>query len=121
MMDRTKLLAACLAATAFLAPREGVAEPPGTAQGDRVDIIVDVNSDVGELYKFWNVFPVTVQAPFLDDTKHAGLRHTYRYADYVNCVRLLGGINLEKDDYERTVFRALRPHGGGCVECASRC
>lgn len=58
---------------------------------------------MGEVYNFWNVFPVTVQAPFLDDSKHAGLRHTYRYAKYINCVRLLGGINLEKDDYFRGV------------------
>ena len=102
-MERLELLAACLTALAFLTPCEGIAEPPGMAHGDRVDITVDIDCQLGELYDFWNVFPVTVQAPFLDETKHAGLRRTYRYADYINCVRLLGGINLEKDDYFRGI------------------
>jgi len=99
-MDR---LAVCLVAAALFSPCEGIAEPPGMAQGDRVDIVVDVNSKLGELYNFWNVFPVTVQTPFLDETQHAKLRRTYRYAEYINCVRLLGGIDLEKDDYFRGV------------------
>jgi len=107
-MDR---LAVCLVAAAFFSPCEGIAEPPGMAQGDRVDIVVDVNSKLGELYNFWNVFPVTVQTPFLDETQHAKLRRTYRYAEYINCARLLGGIDLEKDDYFRGVDaqgRAIR-------------
>jgi len=103
VMDRLLLLAVYLVVTVLLAPSEGIAESPGTTQGDRVDIVVDVNSELGELYNFWNVFPVTVQAPFLDETKHAKLRRTYRYAEYINCVRLLGGIDLEKDDYFRGV------------------
>jgi xylan 1,4-beta-xylosidase len=102
-MDRLHLLAVCLAATALLAPCEAVAESPGMALGDRIDIVVDVNSELGELYNFWNVFPVTVQTPFLDETKHAKLCRTYRYAEYINCVRLLGGIDLEKDDYFRGI------------------
>ncbi len=69
----------------------------------RIDIVVDVNCELGELYNFWNVFPVTVQASFLDETQHAKLRQTYRYAKYINCVRLLGGIDLKKDDYFRGV------------------
>ena len=76
---------------------------PAKAQGERVEIAVDVTSDLGEVYNFWNVFPVTVQAPFLDETQHAKLRRTYRYAKYINCVRLLGGIDLKKDDYFRGV------------------
>ena len=99
-MDR---LAVCLVAAAFFSPCEGIAKSPGIAQGDRVDVVVDVNSKLGELYNFWNVFPVTVQTPFLDETQHAKLRRTYRYAEYINCVRLLGGIDLEKDDYFRGV------------------
>jgi len=103
VVGRLHLLALCFAATAILAPCEGIAEATGTAQGDRVDIVVDVNSELGELYNFWNVFPVTVQTPFLDETQHVKLRRTYRYAKYINCVRLLGGIDLKKDDYFRAV------------------
>jgi len=100
---RLFLLAVCLVVAVLLAPGVGIAESPGTTQDDRVDIVVDVNAELGKLYNFWNVFPVTVQAPFLDETKHGKLRRTYRYAKYINCVRLLGGIKLEKDDYFRGV------------------
>ena len=43
------------------------------------------------------------RAPFLDEQQFDQLRRTYRYAKYINCVRLLGGIDLEKDDYFRGV------------------
>ena len=103
VIDRLSLLAVFLVVTVLLAPSAGIADSPGTTQGDRVDIVVDVNTELGELYNFWNVFPVTVQAPFLDEAQHAKLRRTYRYAEYINCVRLLGGIDLKKDDYFRGV------------------
>ena len=43
----------------------------------------------------------------MDESQHEKLRRTYRYADYINCVRLLGGIKLEKDDY----FRGIEDEG----------
>jgi len=103
LVGRLQLLLVWLAVMAVLAHGKAVAESPDASQADRIDIAVDVNSELGELYNFWNVFPVTVQAPFLDERKHAQLRRTYRYADTINCVRLLGGIKLEKDDYFRGV------------------
>lgn len=68
-------------------------------------VLLNVNADAvkGDLYNFWNVFPVTIQSPFKDGAKHAGLREIYPYAKYINCVRFLGDITLEKDDYFRGV------------------
>ena len=68
-----------------------------------IKIVIDADTELGEIYSFWNVFPVTVQAPFKDKDKHEELRRNYPYAKYINCVRFLGGIKLEKDDYFRGV------------------
>jgi len=68
-----------------------------------LSIVIDTDTQTGEFYNFWNVYPVTVQAPFLDEGQFDALRQTYRYAKYINCVRFLGGIDLEKDDYFRGV------------------
>ena len=48
-MERLELLAACLTAMAFLTPCEGIAESLGMAHGDHVDIIVDIDCQLGEL------------------------------------------------------------------------
>ena len=77
-----------------------VSEPPPPAV---LSIVIDTDTQLGEFYNFWNVYPVTVQAPFLEEGQFDSLRHTYRYAKYINCVRFLGGIDLEKDDYFRGV------------------
>lgn len=79
------------------------AEETGIAVGHDVTIVINADTELGELYNFWNVFPVTVQAPFKDATRHKELRKIYPHADYINCVRFLGGIKLEKDDYFRGV------------------
>ncbi|TWU33188.1 glycosyl hydrolase [Novipirellula artificiosorum] len=78
-------------------------KPSTPTQDERIDIAVDTDQEMGEFYNFWNVFPVTVQKTFLDQANHAELREMYKYADYINCVRFLGGIKLEKDDYYRGV------------------
>ncbi|TWU44822.1 Beta-xylosidase [Rubripirellula tenax] len=67
------------------------------------EIVVDLDTEVGEMYNFWDVYPVTDQSPFLDDQQFDQLKQTYRYAKYINCVRLLGGKELKKDDYFRGV------------------
>lgn len=72
-----------------------------------VTITVNTDSPQGELYNFWNVFPVTVQAPFKDPERYAELHKLYPYAKYINCVRFLGGKNLQKDDY----FRGIDANG----------
>lgn len=74
-----------------------------SATDERLEITVDSGQHSGEFYNFWNVYPVTVQESFLDRKKHAALRADYQYADYINCVRFLGGIDLKKDDYFRGV------------------
>ncbi len=79
-----------------------------------ITITVDADEELGELYNFWNVFPVTVQAPFKNEQKHAELRRLYPYAKYINCVRFLGGIKLEKDDY----FRGVDGNGQAICEFA---
>lgn len=66
-------------------------------------ITIDTDSDLGPLHNFWNVFPVTDQAPFKDDGKHDELRRLYPVAKYINCVRFLGGRDLTKDDYFRGI------------------
>jgi xylan 1,4-beta-xylosidase len=68
-----------------------------------VTILVDTDTVEGQLYNFWNVYPVTIQTPFKDDEKHVQLRRTCRFAKYINCVRFLGGIRQKKDDYFRGV------------------
>ncbi|MHC4996458.1 MAG: GH39 family glycosyl hydrolase, partial [Planctomycetota bacterium] len=68
-----------------------------------VTVTVHIDRTLGELYDFWNVFPVTVQAPFKITQRHEELRQLYPHAKYINCVRFLGGKDLEKDDYFRGV------------------
>ncbi|MFZ5830348.1 MAG: GH39 family glycosyl hydrolase, partial [Planctomycetota bacterium] len=68
-----------------------------------VKIRVDADRPLGKLHNFWNVFPVTDQAPFKDERKHEELRGLYPVARYINCVRFLGGQDLTKDDYFRGV------------------
>ena len=67
------------------------------------EIVVNLDTEVGEMYNFWNVYPVTDQSPFLDEQQFGQLKKTYRYAQYINCVRLFGGKELKKDDYFRGV------------------
>lgn len=78
------------------------AEPVGS-HSSGVGIVVDLDTEVGEMYNFWNVYPVTDQSPFLDEQQFDQLKQTYRYARYLNCVRLFGGKELKKDDYFRGV------------------
>ena len=89
--------------TCFLPPSALKAEVPVGLHASGVEIVVDLDTEVGEMYNFWNVYPVTVQTPFLEEQQFDQLRQTYRYAKYINCVRLLGGIDLKKDDYFRGV------------------
>ena len=77
-------------------------EPVGS-HSSGVGIVVDLDTEVGEMYNFWNVYPVTDQSPFLDEQQFDQLKQTYRYAQYINCVRLFGGKELKKDDYFRGV------------------
>jgi xylan 1,4-beta-xylosidase len=88
-----------------------LAEKPASMRDNRVEIVVDLDNEIGEMYNFWNVYPVTDQAPFLDEQQYDQLGNTYHYAEFINCVRLLGGIDLEKDDYFRGV------DGQGEAEC----
>ncbi len=76
------------------------ADPP-------ISIRIDADSDLGELYNFWNVFPVTEQAPFKNTQKYELLHRLYPVARYINCVRFLGGQDLTKDDY----FRGVNDNG----------
>ena len=92
-----------------------IAEDPSNQQDSRLEIKVDADAELGEVYSFWNVYPVTIQAPILDHTRHAELRQTYRYADYINCVRFLGGIDLKKDDY----FRGIGDDGEAICDFAA--
>ncbi|QEG00172.1 Beta-xylosidase [Stieleria maiorica] len=89
--------------TCLLPPLTLTAEKPVGSHSNVVEIVVDLSTEVGELYNFWDVYPVTVQTPFLHEQQFDQLRQTYRYAKYINCVRLLGGIDLKKDDYFRGV------------------
>jgi len=73
------------------------------ATDERIEITVDSGQTSGEFYNFWNVYPFPVQESFLDQKKHGKIREDYKYADYINCVRFLGGIDLKKDDYFRGV------------------
>jgi xylan 1,4-beta-xylosidase len=82
------------------------------ASGEVITITVDADEKLGNLYSFWNVFPETVQAPFKDETRYEELRKRYPYAKYINCVRYLGGINMEKDDY----FRGIDAEGGAICD-----
>jgi xylan 1,4-beta-xylosidase len=103
LMTRSCLVMTCWVASVALLPSVSIAE----RQIERVEITVDVDDEVGKIYNFWNVYPVTVQSPFLDPAKQGELRQTYRYARYINCVRFFGGIDLEKDDY----FRGIGDNG----------
>lgn len=89
--------------TLILCGSTGGAEETARVRGKDITILIDADKELGELYNFWNVFPVTVQAPFKDEEQHEQLRKLYPYAKYINCVRFLGGIKLEKDDYFRGV------------------
>jgi len=93
-----------LASTTCFLPSSAVkAEEPIGLPSRGVEITVDLDSEVGEMYNFWNVYPVTDQSPFLDKQQFDQLQQTYRYAKYINCVRLFGGKKLKKDDYFRGV------------------
>ena len=83
-----------------------------TAFSENITITIDADSEQGELYDFWNVSPETVQAPFKDKTLYEKLHQRLPYAKYINCVRFLGGINLEKDDY----FRGVDAQGGAICD-----
>ena len=102
-MNRLRAWFVLASATSFLAPSILPAEEPARLHASGVEIVVDLDTEVGQMYNFWNVYPATVQAPFLDEQQFNQLRQTYRYAKYINCVRLLGGIDLKKDDYFRGV------------------
>ena len=102
-MDRFNAWIVVAAGISLLASSVLVAEELADGQASRCEIVVDLDTEVGEMYNFWNVYPVTVQSPFLDERQFDQLRRTYRYAEYINCVRLLGGIDLTKDDYFRGV------------------
>ena len=93
----------CIAVAFALSSEVGICQEPATPPAPDLRIVIDTNTELGELYNFWNVYPVTVQAPFLEEGQFDTLRQTYRYAKYINCVRFLGGIDLEKDDYFRGV------------------
>lgn len=93
----------CSVAAICLHHGAAVASEDPQAGDQEVAIVVDADATAGELYDFWNVYPVTVQAPFKDDEKHDQLRNSCRFAKYINCVRFLGGIKQEKDDYYRGV------------------
>jgi hypothetical protein len=90
-------------ATCFLTSATINAEESGGLPASDVEIVVDLDTEVGEMYNFWNVYPVTDQSPFLDEQQFDQLRQKYRYAKYINCVRLLGGIDAAKDNYFRGV------------------
>ncbi|MCP4787719.1 MAG: hypothetical protein GY903_06550 [Fuerstiella sp.] len=102
-MNRLNAWIVLASTTGFLAPSNLPAEEPVGSPVGGVEIVVDLDTEVGELYNFWNVYPVTVQTPFLEEQQFDQLRQKYRYARYINCVRLLGGIDLKKDDYFRGV------------------
>ena len=74
-----------------------------TTSGEDVSIRIDADTPQGELYNFWNVSPETVQAPFKDKALYEKLHIRLPYAKYINCVRFLGGKDLEKDDYFRGI------------------
>lgn len=43
------------------------ADEPVGSRSSGVEIVVDLDTEVGEMYNFWNVYPVTDQSPFLDE------------------------------------------------------
>lgn len=102
-MNRILKSVHCLVAAVCLHHSTVVAGEASQATNSEVTIVIDTDAEAGPLYNFWNVYPVTVQAPFKDDEKHSQLRQTCRFAKYINCVRFLGGIKQEKDDYFRGV------------------
>lgn len=67
----------------------------------RCETVVDLDTEVEEMFNVWNVYPLTVHSPFLGERQFDQLRQSYRYAKYISCVRLLGGIDLKEDDYFR--------------------
>ncbi len=73
------------------------------AQDRPVQITVDSDRQLGQLYNFWSVFPVTDQRPFQDPQQFERLRDLYPVAKTINCVRFLGGMDQAKDDYFRGV------------------
>ena len=75
-------------------PSQTTSEPART-------VTVDLATEVGPAYNFWNVYPITDQSAFLDEANFNELKRKYRYAKYINCVRLLGGIDDTKDTYIR--------------------
>jgi xylan 1,4-beta-xylosidase len=102
-MSRTVVIVSCLVSWFTLNRPTIAADADAVTSDQQVTINIDADTQRGKLYNFWNVFPVTVQAPFKDKQKHADLQRTHPYARYINCVRFLGGIKLEKDDYFRGV------------------
>lgn len=102
-MCRSRIGWLCITVTLALSSEVSICQELATPPASDLRIVVDTDIELGELYNFWNVYPVTVQAPFLEEGQVDALRQTYRYAKYINCVRFLGGIDLEKDDYFRGV------------------
>lgn len=72
-----------------------------TLSAEPLLIKIDTDARGAELYNFWNTTVTTVAPRFARADEHAALRREMPFADYVNCVRLLGGrtngeINLFK-------------------------
>ena len=90
-MNRLSARIVLAATTSFLVPSILSAEQPVGLQAGGVEIVVDLGTEVGEMYNFWNVYPVTVQAPFLEEQQFDQLRQTYRSANTsIACGCLVG-------------------------------
>ena len=66
-MDRLNVWIVFAAGISLVATSILAAEEPAGRYASSREIVVDLDVEVGEMYNFWNVYPVTVQAPFLDE------------------------------------------------------
>lgn len=56
------------------------AEEPAGLHSSGIEIVVNLDTDIGEMYNFWNVYPVTDQSPFVDEQQFDRLKQ--KHYDY---------------------------------------
>ncbi len=71
--------------------------------------IIDVHADrtMGECYNFWSIGNYTSQHMFADPRQRNSIRRGRPFARYINCVRLIGGREDERNQY----FKGVGPDG----------
>jgi xylan 1,4-beta-xylosidase len=77
--------------------------PPLKARSSQGETLLKVAADSfdGELYNFWSTSVTTGQDYFLDADRRESVREIHPFAKYINCVRFLGGTEVNKDGFFR--------------------